>query len=206
VKLMTVHVSKGLEFPVVFVTGLEEDIFPHARSKDDPMGMEEERRLMYVAMTRARERLFLTHAQTRRVFGSAQANRPSRFLKDMPDESSSWEGSAPNILFDGERPAFSKTAGSGGGGWENRQPVRSIPVPRKESAPKQAGFIKAPAAAVPPREDGEFAAGMKVRHPSFQVGIIRNVEGKGDNSKITVYFPRFGEKKLIMKFAKLEAV
>jgi DNA helicase-2/ATP-dependent DNA helicase PcrA len=208
VKLMTVHVSKGLEFPVVFVTGLEEEIFPHARSKDDPMGLEEERRLMYVAMTRARERLFLTHAQTRRVFGSPQANRPSRFLKDMPDESSSWEGGAPKILFDGARPAFSKTAGAGGGGWENRQPVRSIPVPPKAPAPQRVGFIKAPIAAVPvsPSEDGEFSAGMKVRHPSFHVGIIRSVEGKGDNSKITVYFPRFGEKKLVMKFAKLTAV
>lgn len=204
VKLMTVHVSKGLEFPVVFVTGLEEDIFPHARSKDDPMGMEEERRLMYVAMTRARERLFLTHAQTRRIFGSAQANRPSRFLKDMPDESSSWEGGAPKILFDGARPAFSKNAGSGGGGWENRQPVRSVPVPQKAPAPMQTGFKTV--SPVTAREDGEFSAGMKVRHPSFHVGIVRGVEGKGENSKITVYFPRFGEKKLIAKFAKLEAV
>lgn len=201
VKLMTVHVSKGLEFPVVFVTGLEEDIFPHARSKDDPMGMEEERRLMYVAMTRARERLFLTHAQTRRIFGSAQANRPSRFLKDMPGESSSWGGGAPKRMFDDEK------ASTGGVAWEKRYPVHATPARGDSPSAAPKTYVSKPVSpAAPPRKDGELAAGMKVRHPSFHVGIVRGVEGKGENSKITVYFPRFGEKKLIAKFAKLEAV
>lgn len=209
VRLMTVHISKGLEFPVVFITGLEEDIFPHARSKDDPSQMEEERRLMYVAMTRARQKLFITYADTRRVFGVSQMNRPSRFVADLPQEMTA--GERPSFAFGASRrPAFD------GGYRPSAAPERRFPVesvrPSRESWPKppaQGGldFESRPtppaASTVPP---GEFAPGMKVRHKSFQVGFVRNVEGKGENSKITVYFPRFGEKKLVLKYANLEAV
>ena len=197
VKLMTVHVSKGLEFPVVFVTGLEEDIFPHARSKDDNAQMEEERRLMYVAMTRAREELHITHARTRRIFGVSQANRPSRFLKDIPEEC------VKTLMSD--EPLFAMPKPSWDSDDRTPAPVKIIkPAPAVSapafSAPRQEASTPAP------RGDGEFFPGMKVRHPMFQVGVVRSVEGRGENGKVTVYFPRFGEKKLIVKHAKLTNV
>ncbi len=181
VKLMTVHISKGLEFPVVFVTGLEDNLFPHARSKDDPKQMQEERRLMYVAMTRAKERLFLTHAETRRIFGVAQVNRPSVFLADLPSKILHMETSN-KVTF--RRPDFtSKT-----------YKPKAAPATHER---KQYDNV--------PLVDG-MRPGMKVRHATFQVGVIRAIEGQGEKSKITIYFPRFGEKKLMKKFAKLTIV
>lgn len=175
VKLMTVHVSKGLEFPVVFVTGLEDGLFPHARSKDDPSQMEEERRLMYVAMTRAGKLLFITHAETRRMFGVSQVNRPSIFLRDLPPETVEREGGEGALL--------------------------DAPAPRPQK-PRPAPARTEPAAA----GDGELAAGVKARHPSFGVGIVRKIEGKGEKAKVVIYFPRFGERKLVRKFAKLDVI
>jgi DNA helicase-2/ATP-dependent DNA helicase PcrA len=184
VKLMTVHVSKGLEFDNVFVTGLEDNLFPHARSKDDPAQMQEERRLLYVAMTRARQRLTLTHALARRLLGVFQANRPSAFLADLPDEAVKRTGQPKAKYVErGEYPEY---------------PVRRA---KKEEEPAQ---WPRPVAQ---REEEVMVdglkAGMKVRHPNFQVGYIRKIEGKGENGKLTIYFPRFGEKKLVRKFANL---
>ncbi|MGK7345246.1 MAG: ATP-dependent helicase [Candidatus Nitrospinota bacterium M3_3B_026] len=175
VKLMTIHVSKGLEFPIVFVTGLEDGLFPHARSKDDPSQMEEERRLMYVAMTRAGRRLFITHTEARRMFGVTQVSRPSPFLRDLPPEVLEQEG--------GEATLF------------------AAPVPRSQKPRPAPAATTAPAA-----KDGELAVGAKARHPSFGVGIVRKIEGRGDGAKVVVYFPRFGERKLVRKFAKLEII
>ncbi|MBI5814160.1 MAG: UvrD-helicase domain-containing protein [Nitrospinae bacterium] len=196
VKLMTVHVSKGLEFPVVFVTGLEEGIFPHARSKDNPSQMEEERRLMYVAMTRAMEALHITHARERRIFGVPQANRPSRFLRDIPAECVEMEAAQELSLFTPRAEDRDK--------WPKAPVKITRPTPAPVfSAEKERGIPPAARPASSPKTEGVFAAGDKVRHPMFQVGVIRSVEGRGENGKVTVYFPRFGEKKLILKHARL---
>ncbi|MBF0171635.1 MAG: UvrD-helicase domain-containing protein, partial [Nitrospinae bacterium] len=184
VKLMTVHISKGLEFDAVFVTGLEENVFPHARSKEDPSQMSEERRLMYVAMTRARKRLFLTHAQRRRTFGVYTDNLPSRFLADLPAELLEREISREAV-----RPGATFT-------------------PTLDPAPTSVPYALARAGTASARpapkvtEEG-WKIGDKVSHPTFAVGKIMGIEGSGEKAKLTVYFPRFGEKKLVKKFANL---
>ncbi|MBI4828824.1 MAG: UvrD-helicase domain-containing protein [Nitrospinae bacterium] len=177
VKLMTVHVSKGLEFPVVFVTGLEDNLFPHARSKDDPAQMQEERRLLYVAMTRAKRRLYLTHAQSRYLLGVSQVNRPSVFLLDLPRKSLDEQSYL--------------------GEYTPPPAPRPVPAPKPMPAARPVTVESAP----PP---GGLAVGMRVRHPQFEIGVVRDVEGAGEKSKITVYFPRYGAKKLVRKFANLE--
>ena len=190
VKLMTVHISKGLEFPVVFVTGLEDNIFPHARSKEDPAQMHEERRLMYVAMTRAQHELHLTHAMTRRIFGVSQANQPSIFLLDIPSHLAIRKGGEKS------NPATAKLLFTP----QTNSPVYSQ-APLQRVAP-----LKATAKVDKTPDSDGYYVGAKVSHPSFQIGVIRAMDGKGDRSKITIYFPRFGEKKLVKKFAKLTLV
>jgi DNA helicase-2/ATP-dependent DNA helicase PcrA len=184
IKLMTVHISKGLEFDAVFVTGLEDNLFPHARSKEDPSQMSEERRLMYVAMTRARKRLHLSHARARRVFGQFQNNLPSPFLKDLP---------ADILLHEAPRyaPTAPAPAPTGPSSWAAKRAAAPAPaIPRKKPSARAT-------------EEG-WKAGDLVRHPTFEVGKIMNIEGGGEKAKLTIYFPRFGEKKLVKKFAKLE--
>ncbi len=186
VKLMTVHISKGLEFDGVFVTGLEENVFPHARSKDDPAQMSEERRLMYVAMTRARKRLFLSHALRRRTFGVYQDNQPSRFLADIPAELVRKERSDLAIGPSSYAPTIDAT------------PATSVPYAmRRAHAP-----LAKPSA--PKSTEEGWKVGDKVTHPSFAVGKIMGIDGTGEKAKLTIYFPRFGEKKLVKKFANLK--
>ncbi len=188
IKMMTVHISKGLEFPVVFVTGLEENIFPHALSKDDPAQMQEERRLLYVAMTRAQERLYLSHAMNRRLMGVSKANMPSRFLDDLPVD-----------LLKAE-----KGTGRASPVWDNtRYPMkRSKPVAAYDSSPtRQSPFGKEEERSI----DG-LKVGVKVTHPQFSNGEIKKIEGKGDKAKITIYFPKYGARKLMKKFANLTIV
>ncbi|VAX24574.1 ATP-dependent DNA helicase UvrD/PcrA [hydrothermal vent metagenome] len=188
VKMMTVHVSKGLEFPFVFVTGLEENLFPHARSKEDVNQLQEERRLLYVAMTRARERLFLSHAQSRRMLGVSQVNRPSNFLDDLPDEILNRRRSLYRSSYNA---AYSAGAGGVGGTGKTSYKSKRSAWPEVKQESKSIDGLK---------------VGMKVRHPNFQTGVIRKIEGAGDKGKITVYFPHFGAKKMIKKFAKLEVI
>ena len=187
VKLMTVHVSKGLEFDHVYVTGLEDNLFPHARSKEDPSQMEEERRLMYVAMTRARKSLAITRALTRRLLGVSQANRPSSFLSDLPEDVLHVSSPPRN-----ETPVHRE---------RTEYPARSW---KPELAP--AGWPSAREQSVGPTEVDGLSIGMKVRHPTFEIGVIRKIEGKGENAKVTIYFPRFGAKKLVRKFANITAL
>ncbi len=173
--LMTLHLAKGLEFDHVFFVGMEEGLLPHVRSFDTPEEMDEERRLTYVGMTRAKRRLFLTNATRRKVFGNDQYNLPSRFLDDIPGE------------------LIERVEIQGIGRWEKGQSDSDWDgIPNFPSQPK-------------PREDptNPYKIGAKVRHPIFGVGTIRLCEGDADNRKITVAFSEAGQKKLLAKFSNL---
>ncbi len=195
--LMTLHAAKGLEFPVVFMTGVEEKIFPHVRSLDDPEGMEEERRLCYVGMTRARERLYLSNARRRRIFGQDQFNPPSRFLGEIPRELLDLE--------DEYQPSFGfgrRDVGTAGGRQERREEPAHNLAAVFGAAEETCNDVEV----VPDEEEGEMVRlGMKVRHPKFGVGTIRKIEGTGDNQKAIVWFS-VGPKKLLLRFAGLERV
>ncbi|MBE9505062.1 MAG: UvrD-helicase domain-containing protein [Proteobacteria bacterium] len=196
VTLMTLHSAKGLEFPAVFMMGMEENLFPHSRSKDDIEALEEERRLCYVGMTRAREHLYLTYTKKRRVFGSEQYNIPSRFLSDIPEELMQRVNIEPAFA-----SAYSGSYGQSGG-------AHSESYGRKEKV-VQAGFVGGgfdDDKGLALDEVGGYARGSKVRHPTFGEGVVRGGEGSGEKAKIAVYFPRLGLKKLLLKYAPLERV
>ena len=184
VTLMTLHAAKGLEFRAVFMVGMEERLFPHVRALDDPDGMEEERRLCYVGMTRARERLYLLHARRRMIFGQEQANLASRFLKEIPVE----------LLEQGQ--------GARGKGQE-----RSTELPLASHNLAAVASLAAEVEVVPePAEEygSGIHLGMKVRHAKFGVGTVRKIEGRGDDQKVIVWFASGGPKKLLVRFAGLE--
>lgn len=179
VPMMTLHLAKGLEFPVVFLVGLEEGLFPHSRSLDDPDEMEEERRLCYVGVTRARKKLFLTLAARRRLYGGEQFNLPSRFLDEMPEE----------LI---ERHDGRLTAGS----------ARSV---RNEHFFDDDAFGDAPFSQAS-EEDSPYRIGATVAHPVFGVGVVKKREGKGESEKVTVYFRNGQVKTLVIKYANLNLV
>jgi DNA helicase-2/ATP-dependent DNA helicase PcrA len=184
VTLMTLHAAKGLEFKAVFMIGMEERLFPHVRALDDLDGMEEERRLCYVGMTRARERLYLLNARRRYLFGQEQSNLPSRFLKEIPGELLDDGGGTmhPKI----EQPAAYATP----------YPAHNLSV---ADAYDDIEIVPEP----PEEHDGVFI-GMKVRHAKFGVGTIRKIEGTGAGQKVIVWFSSVGPKKLLLRFAGLE--
>ncbi len=201
--LMTVHAAKGLEFSVVFLVGLEQGVFPHIRSLDDENQLEEERRLCYVALTRAKEVLFLTHAKKRHFYLSEVENEPSIFLKEMPDEfledlsySSSW--------LSAER---------------KKKKQAKIGVPTYDSVEAVAEFFRQKSVRnemqrteeienSPKLNDENLAdeiyPGIYVLHEKYGRGLVLKKEGKGEAAKLTVSFPGFGVKKLIEKYAKLK--
>jgi len=187
VTLMTLHVSKGLEYPNVFIVGMEENLFPSAMGSedDDESELEEERRLCYVGMTRAREKLFLTYARSRRVWGQEQFNPPSRFLKEIPKEftrfSTTIEAATPKFVSSYKEKYSRKT--------HAEEEHQSFPDYEASSSSK-AGLNK----------------GMKVRHPTFGVGSIFQVEGSGEQEKVTVLFADQTIKKFVTKYARLERV
>ncbi len=180
IKMMTLHISKGLEFPQVFIVGMEEGLFPSAQAIDslDVLEVEEERRLAYVGMTRARQKLHLSFARKRRQWGQEQFNPPSRFLKEIPEEYvetstffarpkapvSNYSFNPGDIQFD-DFPDYDHTT-----------------------------------------EDETWKKGMRVRHPTFGVGTIYKTEGNGDDKKVVIVFPNQTLKKFIIKYARLERV
>lgn len=184
VTLMTLHSAKGLEFPVVFMTGLEEGVFPHSRSLNSDSELEEERRLAYVGMTRAREELHILHAHRRSMYGTPNFNRRSRFLDDIP-----------NHLLDtlnpgGYQPQVRQPVAHGSSG--AYRPIESVTPP----APKKPDNWKPP-----------FSMGQSVRHPKFGIGVVVACNPIKDDVEVTVAFPGVvGVKKLVQKLAKLEAV
>jgi DNA helicase-2/ATP-dependent DNA helicase PcrA len=183
VTLMTVHAAKGLEYPVVFMAGMEEGLFPLARSSESREELEEERRLCYVGMTRAMEKLYLVHARKRRVFGDYQFNPPSSFLGDIPI----------SVVERGRRQSpLHKQAG------HNLASLFDQPLPEVEAEE----FSTEPRH-VAEAEEG-LRIGSKVRHLKFGLGVVRRIEGSGESCKVTVWFNSVGPKKLLLKFAGLE--
>ncbi len=182
VTLMTLHSAKGLEFPVVFITGMEEGIFPHARSLTDDGELEEERRLCYVGMTRAKDRLFLSAALSRRLYNSDNYNLPSRFLDEVPEQ---LVERLDGLGGYGE----SRAAHSTGSGQASREPRREPAGPRYEA---EEPFVD------------HLQVGMRVRHPDWGIGTIRERLGEGEDLKVVVTFAGVGRKKLVPKFVQLE--
>jgi DNA helicase-2/ATP-dependent DNA helicase PcrA len=183
--LMTLHAAKGLEFPVVFVTGLEDGLFPHSRS--DGEDIEEERRLCYVGMTRAMERLYLTHARRRRIYGSYQYNPPSRFLAEVPKE----------VLAKRAKPVAQ-------GGHNLASLFAGVSDATEEEPGEEASEEPFDEVEIVPEAEEGLCLGMKVRHVKFGVGTVRRLEGSGENQKVIVHFRSAGSKKLLLRFAGLE--
>ena len=207
VVLMTLHSAKGLEFPAVFLIGLEDGIFPHLRSLGEPVELEEERRLAYVGITRARERLYLTHAWSRTIFGSTQYNPPSRFLDEIPQRliqsidgnrrnsrAGSWSDSAGTTSSAsswGDRPDRQSRISS-----ERRQANRERMVDQAIAAGQQAA-ASAPAGA-------QFKVGEDVVHGKWGEGVVLDLRGTGDKTEITIHFPTVGQKVLLLAWAPLK--
>ena len=194
VTLMTLHAAKGLEFRAVFMVGMEERLFPHVRALDDRDGMEEERRLCYVGMTRARERLYLLHARRRSMFGQEQYNLPSRFLTEIPGELLA-DGQGSRVKGRGA-PPVSHTAAPG---------PRPLDPVKHNLASVLSAVTEVEAVPEPDEEYGNgIHVGMRVRHPKFGAGTIRRIEGNGEGQKVIVWFNSGGPKKLLVRFAGLE--
>jgi len=194
VTLMTLHSAKGLEFSTVFLAGLEEGLFPHKLSLEDDAGIEEERRLCYVGMTRAKDRLVMSWARERRSFAreAFEGTRPSRFLREVPAElvdavSGGMFGTKP-------RTAWENAVNSAGD-------VDRFLRERGRQPRKLGGGLRLGA---PARGSGRWKLGTRVRHPKFGLGTILDCEGEGEETKLTVSFPGYGQKKFVERFASLE--
>jgi DNA helicase-2/ATP-dependent DNA helicase PcrA len=231
VSLLTLHNAKGLEFPIVFLAGMEEGLFPHMRSLDSKAAMEEERRLCYVGMTRSEKRLFLTSARYRRRFGGGQqeATIPSRFLREVPralvedlgQSRQRTQQPAPQVDLFAEQYEVREAAKRNvytGKTYNSVDNIQQFFTERgKASAPPPATSHQAPAAppipnpqsrpAVPPRSVGRtrgFRAGATIRHPKYGRGTVLRREGDGEDAKLTVSFPGYGLKKLVEKYAGIQ--
>jgi len=244
VTLMTVHSAKGLEFPIVFLVGLEDGIFPHSRSINDPKELEEERRLAYVAITRAEKMLYVTHSMRRRVYGEEIVAEPSQFLNELPIEliedltpGPSWlsyakssgvqtsRAAAATLRNDDYVPPKKKNLYTGqtynsadaiaeffrnrGARKEEGDKVGQGDGERKANLPLSA-LERLKAAGTPktkdhaPMSDAGFTPGSHVTHEKYGRGLVLRREGSGDNVKLTVSFPGYGQKKLIEKYANLQ--
>ncbi len=174
VTMMTLHTAKGLEFPTVFLTGMEDGIFPHSRTLGEKDEIEEERRLAYVGLTRARERLYLSRAEYRSTWGAPNYNPPSRFLDEIPDDVIEWRNQSSASF----SPASIK-----------RSRVATAPPPRATG--KKISSI-------------ELSIGERVSHDTFGLGTVVSVAGEGDKAEATIKFGQYGEKRLLLRYAPVE--
>jgi DNA helicase-2/ATP-dependent DNA helicase PcrA len=214
VKLMTIHAAKGLEFPVVFVAGLEEMLFPNALSINTREELEEERRLFYVAVTRAKKRLWVTYANTRYRFGSLVQNEPSRFIDELPeqfvDKSYSGGGSKNQGMDYGNGTAFERMRGWGARSSESG--VKSRESAKKETPSYLTPNIQRqtkehiPSADFKPSDTSGLQVGQKVEHQKFGFGEVMKMEGAAHNPIATVKFEHNGEKKTMLNYAKLRII
>ncbi|HSC70397.1 MAG TPA: DUF3553 domain-containing protein, partial [Candidatus Methylomirabilis sp.] len=188
VTLMTLHSAKGLEFPVVFMTGMEEGVFPHSRSLSEDAELEEERRLCYVGMTRAKARLFLSAALSRRMFNNDNYNLPSRFLDEIPAhlvERVDGLGKRPET----RAPSAERRAPSRDWGATSDEPRAASREPVHEA---EEAFVD------------HLQVGKRVRHPEWGIGIVKERIGEGEDLKVVVTFAGVGRKKLAAQFVHLE--
>jgi DNA helicase-2/ATP-dependent DNA helicase PcrA len=209
VQLMTVHSAKGLEFTSVFITGLEEGLFPHENSINEQNGLEEERRLMYVAITRAKERLYLSHTQSRMLHGQVRYNMPSRFLEELPSDSLKWlTPKAKDARWGGS----SRSGSTWQDGYTRQREYESNdffdsgsdrprPAKRVGSASMEVKRL-----ASPPRGDYPFTIGQNVFHTKFGEGRVTGLEGVDTDARAQVNFKRHGVKWLQLSIAKLAAI
>lgn len=219
VKLMTIHAAKGLEFGCVFVGGVEETLFPSAMSINTREELEEERRLFYVAVTRAKERLWLTYANSRYRFGQLVQNEPSRFIEEMPEESidkSYAGGGARNHGSSQWGSAFERMNRGFGSSTQQaaqkygpppaKKPAGSKPeyMPIQPLAPKVVAHIPSPD--FTPSDTSNLEAGQKVEHQKFGFGMVKSMEGSAHNPVATIDFGVNGEKKIMLNYAKLRIV
>jgi len=214
IQMMTVHAAKGLEFSAVFVTGLEEGLFPHENSASQDDGLEEERRLMYVAITRARERLYMSFSQTRLLHGQTRYNIKSRFLDEMPEQDLKW------LTARGRRGGYDAYGGGygsrsgdpggsgrfGGGNGGGSYPSR--PVATRATNYAGTGTWREnennPTRSAP--RDSRFRIGQGVAHARFGEGVVTGIEGQGEDARIQVKFADHGSKWLALSIVKLEPV
>ena len=173
VTLMTLHTAKGLEFPTVFLTGMEDGIFPHARTLDDPKEIEEERRLAYVGLTRAEKRLYISRAEYRLTFGSPKYNPASRFLDEIPAELIEWKNET-------------RSKSSSGSSGIRRSRVATTAPPRATGKKSSAMVLE---------------VGQRVSHDTFGLGTVVALAGEGDKSEATVNFGQYGDKRLLLRYA-----
>jgi DNA helicase-2/ATP-dependent DNA helicase PcrA len=232
VTLMTLHSAKGLEFPLVFLVGMEEGLFPHSRTFLNPDEMEEERRLCYVGMTRAMDTLVLSRARYRRRYGNdeAQASVPSRFLEEIPahlleDIGGGSRRSVPATVGDAEERHYNyedEDQSASARARLGRALAAEKPYSTKRSSSSPAyqsidniaeffasrgkKFTRPKIEIEEPAGKRGFRPGQRVRHPKYGEGTVYKREGDGDEAKITVQFPQVGLKKLVEKFAQLERV
>jgi len=202
VVLMTLHSAKGLEYPAVFLIGLEDGVFPHMRSLGEPRELEEERRLAYVGITRARERLFISHAWSRMLHGTTQYNPPSRFLDEIPEALvTDAEGSRSRRRSSNFGSGSSSYGGSSGYSSRDREMRRAenresmVDTAIRRTGPTPSGA-----------EDLGLKIGDDVRHAKFGEGIIIDITGTGDKAEARVRFPDAGEKQLLLSWAPLEKI
>jgi len=194
VTLMTLHSAKGLEYPDVYVIGLEDGVFPHIRALTEPHELEEERRLAYVGITRAMQRLTLTHAWSRLLYGSRQYNPPSRFLKEIPEELVQ--------TVDGSRVARSRY-------YRRSRRERSLDrasANRDEIVQRALDAGRRPAASPSGADRLGLRVGDDVRHAKWGEGVILDIDGDGDDAQASVRFPSVGEKRLMLSWAPLEKI
>jgi len=205
IQLMTVHAAKGLEFDAVFITGLEEGLFPHENSAQEVAGLEEERRLMYVAITRARKRLYLSFSQTRMLHGQTRYNVRSRFLEELPEDNLKWltpKAGAPRPSWGGHGGqgafgAYGERGGSGGQGGSRYALEAPPPSPWAANDARVAAKFDRGLA---------WRIGQTVAHAKFGEGVILGIEGSGSDARVQVNFGRQGVKWLALSVARLEAV
>lgn len=174
VTMMTLHTAKGLEFPTVFLTGMEDGVFPHSRTLGEKDEVEEERRLAYVGLTRARERLYISRAQYRSTWGAPNFNPPSRFLDEIPENVIEWRNESSTSL----SPSLIK-----------RSRVATSPPPRATG--KKISSI-------------ELSVGERVSHDTFGLGTVISVAGEADKAEATINFGQYGEKRLLLRYAPVE--
>ena len=207
VVLMTLHSAKGLEFPAVFLVGMEEGVFPHSRALTEPVELEEERRLAYVGITRAQQRLFVAHAWSRQLFGSTNYNPPSRFLDEIPTELMEQVGAVSG------RSSYGRQSYRARDEWSNPPPYRRVDRDDKGEADRhrdrvvEAALVAGQRATQPSPSNSQLIGlrlGDDVEHPAFGEGVIIDIRGQDDKAEATIRFRDAGTKHLSLAWAPLK--